>query len=316
MNLRAFALTDGAAGNAKQAAALAQLLGLNAEHITLRLNGLDQWLAPRFKSASLHTKIGTSQTLASWLQAAQPELVIGCGRAAAAALRAIKCAKHSCKTVQILAPECSPNYFDWVICPGHDRVRGANVLTCLGAVHTIESLLSSRSNQTNALLLLLGQPSANVPWTLTQLRTLLTELSAWPGQIWISSSRRSSFDLPTLIAESALRHHPNIEIYQAGTAMENPYLLWLLSAQQIIVTPDSVNMATEAMATRAHVNVPWQSVALGKIARFLHANTARLSPLYIDDTSGNRAQPQPIADCQALAQVLKGKLGLLAQSLR
>ncbi len=313
--MRAFALSDGAAGNAKQAAALAWLLGLNADPIKFELHGLDRLLAPRFKSASMRTMIGSSQTLASWITIAQPEIAIGCGRAAAAALRTIKRVNPYCKTVQILAPECSPSLFDWVICPQHDRLRGMNVLTSLGAIHTIESQLTIASNQANALLLLLGQAHNNAPWTLAQLRTLLAQLGGWPGQIWISNSRRSSFDLNALIAQSPLRQHPNVEIYQAGTGIDNPYLRWLLSAQQIIVSPDSVNMITEAMATRARVCVPWQAVAQGKIARFLQANRERLSELEAGTSCGNQTQSEPFADCLALAQVLKGKLGLLAESI-
>lgn len=312
--MRAFALSDGAAGNAKQALALASLMGLAATPITLQLNGIDRWLAPRLKAASLKgTTIGESSslaTLASWLDSAQPELVIGCGRSGAAALRTIKQAKSSCKTVQILAPECSVEYFDWVICPEHDRLRGPNVLTSLGAIHTIESQLSVSSNQSGALLLLLGQANTNARWTQDQLRTLLADMRQWPGQIYISTSRRSGFNIDALIAASPLAGHAGVEIYQAGSAAANPYMRWLLSASQIIVTPDSVNMVSEAMATRAQVCVPWQASAQGKIARFLQANRARISRLDASCFSGARTQAVPHADCEALAQVLRQQLRL------
>ena len=313
--MRAFALSDGAAGNAKQASALANLLGLSAISLTLQLHGVDRQLAPRFKAANLQrTTIGEPHalvTLAAWIDSAQPDLVIGCGRAAAAALRAIKQAKASCKTIQILAPECSARYFDWVICPQHDRLRGPNVLTSLGAIHTIESQLSPNCNQCDALLVLLGQASKNAPWTTNQLRALLADLRTWPGPIYLSTSRRSGFDIDALIAASPLSGHARVEIYRAGDAAPNPYMRWLLSAGKIVVTPDSVNMISEAMATRAQLLVPWQASAHGKIARFFQTNQARLQGFDANSFSREQTPAAPHADCEALAQLLKQKLGFL-----
>ena len=312
--MRAFALSDGAAGNAKQALALADLLGQAATGLTVQLSGADRLLAPRFKAASLRgTQIGDASVLtalATWIERSQPELVIGCGRAAAAVLRTIKQTKESCKTIQILAPECGARHFDWVVCPQHDRLRAPNVLTSLGSIHNIESQLTAHCNQSDALLLLIGQPNKNARWTEHQLRTLLADLQQWPGELCISTSRRSGFDINALIAASKLAEHPRVKIYQAGTATPNPYLAWLLCAGTIIVTPDSVNMISEAMATRARLLVPWQASARGKIARFLQINQPRLNGFDVRDIGAERSPAVPHADCEALAKLLKRNLGL------
>src|SRR3546814_6768877 len=56
---------------------------------------------------------------------------------------------------------------------------------------------------------------------------------------------------------------------------ENPYPGLLAWADRIIVSPDSVNMISEACATEVPVWVPGMARARGRHARFLHALHAR-----------------------------------------
>ena len=75
-------LTDGAAGNANQAVALASALGLDARRIDLRWRGGWRMLAPHFMPRDFRNAFSDS----AGLQPPWPKVAIGCGRLGAAAL--------------------------------------------------------------------------------------------------------------------------------------------------------------------------------------------------------------------------------------
>jgi uncharacterized protein len=312
----AWVFTDGHAGNVKQALALASLLGRTAQAFSVQLQGLDRWFAPTFKSANpARVALSSAQSLRALVadqnEAATADLAIGCGRAGAAALRALRALLPACRTVQILAPGCAPHYFDVVLCPAHDRLRAPNVLHTLGAIHTLERDLPSPSNQSDALLLLIGNPTRNARWTSAELTALLDQAQQWPHAIWLSSSRRSSAAIQQVLATHPLLRDERVRVFpsrpvispSSGIAQANPYLDWLTQARQIVVTPDSVNMLSEAIATRASVHMPWQHQLRGKLVR-LHAGLgARLTPTLL---SPAQCVPQaPLADCLAICSALQ-----------
>ena len=75
-------LTDGKAGNLRQAQALADWLHLPARAITVSLSAPWRWLSPWAMRAP-------KSTLQPSLEPPWPSLAIGCGRAGAAALDAL-----------------------------------------------------------------------------------------------------------------------------------------------------------------------------------------------------------------------------------
>ena len=264
-------LTDGAAGNVKQARVLARGLGLHSREFVVKLNALERAFAPRFRRPSF-----AALQLTPMPDALDCQFAIGCGRAGAVALDALKRAQPAVRTLQILAPRCDPARFDAIVCPAHDRLSAPNVFSMIGALNDIDDAwlaagrLQAQQTESASTLLLVGAPTRNAPYTAAQFARLLHILV--PRDLCISASRRTPPEFLALIRASGAR------VWTGAEDSPNPYQAWLSSATRIIVTPDSVNMISEACATYAQVEVAFSNAARGKIAIFLQSLVGRLKP--------------------------------------
>ena len=182
--------------------------------------------------------------------------------------------------MQILAPRCDPARFDAIVCPAHDGLSAPNVYAMLGALNDIDDAwlaagrvqaehLQSRIAPASTLMLV-GAPTRNAPYNAAQFAQLLQRFDA--NDLCISASRRTPPELLALIRASGAR------VWTGAADGNNPYQAWLSSAARIIVTPDSVNMISEACATYAQVDVVFADAARGKIAVFLRSLNRRLGP--------------------------------------
>lgn len=269
-------VSDAAAGNRRQALALAAALGFaQPREWTLHARAPWRWLAPRRLPGA---RGAFGDAFANALTQPAP-WVIGCGRQAALATRLAR--EHGARAVQILDPRVDPRHWDAVIAPAHDRLRGVNVLTSLGSLHPVDApwLSAARAAHPSLgalpgprLLLLLGGAVANVAldrhwWdaTLAQL-TLMAHTHA---SLMISASRRT----PAWLRQAARDALPQLpgRRWLALDASDNPYPGMLAWADAIMVSPDSVNMISEACATAAPVLVPGLERARGRHREFLHA---------------------------------------------
>jgi uncharacterized protein len=278
--MRAWIVSDGAAGNEKQALSVATGLGLRDLHTYhVQLRGAADWLAPRFWRASL-----SSLGLHAALLANKPALVIGCGRAAAVALDAIKRADAAVRTVQILHPRCNTARFDAVLIPEHDRKSGANIINYCGSLHSINSqwLAIGRAEALNpppATVVLIGAPTRLARYSAQQLRTSLANLPF--DSLAISTSRRTPKELLDIVVDFVRERRQQLQsprLWRGELDGPNPYQAWLSQAKSVWVTPDSVNMISEAYASGADVTVLWPNSTRGKLKRFI-ASTHKLSNL-------------------------------------
>jgi uncharacterized protein len=290
--MRLALFSDGAAGNLKQVTALAHGLGFaHANTYTVTLRGLAHYLAPTLRRERFET-LQINPALTS-----DPQIAIGCGRAGAVALDALKRRHPSVRTIQILDPRCTVSRFDWVICPAHDRLRGPNVINVVGALHEIDDAWLHAGQCVSAVpaartLVLLGAPTRHAPFD----ADVLDRLATLDAQgLCISASRRTPSGL--LARARAL----GATFWSPHSFSENPYQRWLSTAQEIYVTADSVNMLSEACATRAKVHVLGAATARGKLARLLASLAPRLA---------QRDEITPFRDCQRGYSQLKNALGL------
>lgn len=279
-NLSAFWLcTDGAAGNVNQARALAQ--GLNSvrpdaawpiNEIALpsvELPLLTRLLAPRFSRLS-RAELDAIKVC----DGPQPgQVAIGCGRVGAIVLDALKRRHRSLRTLQILHPRCALKRFDWVICPEHDHARGVNVLSLPGALTAIDDQWLAQGRalaqaQQVERLVLIGAPTRNAPFDPGEVLAAIAKLPR--AGLCISVSRRTPITLLEPLQALGVR------LWRGPNDGANPYQAWLSAAAEIWVTPDSVNMLSEASATYARVNVFSLDCARGKIAEFLQSMQPRL----------------------------------------
>ncbi|WP_053841635.1 mitochondrial fission ELM1 family protein [Xanthomonas graminis] len=274
-----WAISDGRAGNARQAEALAAALSAPAVSpapaLVLQPHMPWRWLAPRRLPGAAQAY---GADFAELLRR-PPALAIGCGRQAALATRLLRA--RGSAVVQVLDPRLSPRYWDLVVVPEHDRLRGDNVLTLLGSLHPIDDawLAAARAAfppfgalPSPRTALLVGGPAALAPWTTeaaaSMFRHLATQLRDTGGSLLASTSRRT----PPAVA-AALRDAfaavPGV-IWCGERDGPNPYAGLLGWAERIVCTPDSVNLLSEACATRVPVTVAMPLTAHGR-ARDFHA---------------------------------------------
>lgn len=271
-------LSDGHAGNVRQARALAAALMLDAREIVLAARAPWRWLAPRrLPGASRAFGDAFGQDLL-----VPPALAIGCGRQAALATRLLRV--RGARAVQILDPRIATRHWDLVIAPDHDGLRGDNVITLLGSLHPVDDLWLAAARQRFAAFaelpqprttLLLGGASAHAAFDMESfdgfLGWLENLLAREGGSVLATTSRRT----PTAACErlrERLAKFPGVIWTGDGDGDgdgENPYPGLLGWADRIICTADSVNMLSEAAATNAPVYAAGVDRISGRPRRFV-----------------------------------------------
>ncbi len=314
---RVLALSDGHAGNENQAMALAAALSTSVASVRLDPRAPWRWFAPRRLAGASHA---FGEDFAAHLHPPWPELAIGCGRQAALATRLLRTASSgACKVVQILDPRLASRHWDFVVAPRHDALAGSNVITTLGALHPIDDtwLEAARTHFVELAtlpqprwLLLLGGPTRSFVldrdyWQAlaTALRTHLADSG---GSLMLSSSRRSP-DWLRMAAREAFAGLPGRQ-WHGPQDGPNPYAGFLAHAERIVVTPDSVNLLSEAAATRVPVWTFAPTPATGKVGRFvaaLHAS-GRIGEL---GASAPAASVEPLRETARVAAEIRSRLG-------
>lgn len=274
-------LTDGAAGNELQALALAGALSSEPPRVwRLRARWPYSALAPQFAPV-----LAPSAWLPPLLQDPWPDLAVGCGRIGAAALLTVARASGGrTRTLQILDPRVDPRRFDVVIAPSHDRLAGANVIAIEGSLNVIDDAWLAQQRRpfpelgrqpSPHTLVLIGGQRRGVDLGPASFERLAATLARWRaregGSLWVIGSRRTPAawrrKLRTLFADAALR-------WFDPSDGDNPYRGALAWADRIIVTADSVNMQSEALATGKPVYALCEGAPAGKLGRFQQAQIA------------------------------------------
>jgi len=311
-------ITDGRAGNVRQAVALATALKLGAHRpLVLTPRAPWRWLAPRWLPGAAN---GYGEAFAA-LAAEAPELAIGCGRQAAGALRELR--RRGTRVVQILDPRLGPRHWDLLVVPEHDRLRGGNVLTLLGSLNPVNddwlacgraafAAFSALPGPRTALLV--GGPTPHAPWhepdMVQVFQQLAAQLRAEGGSLLATTSRRTP---PALVGalRSAFADVPNV-IWGDGGDGVNPYAGLLGWANRVVVSPDSVNLLSEACATRMPVAVALADQAQGRLAHFQNAlrERGRLQARWLDWQKEGRIEP--LRETTRIAEDVRARLGIQA----
>ncbi|HET7931905.1 MAG TPA: mitochondrial fission ELM1 family protein [Rhodanobacteraceae bacterium] len=306
----AWVISDGAAGNERQALALASAMHAPARVLRLPLRAPWSWFAPRTLPGG---RLALSARDRASFVPPWPELAIGCGRGAALLTRMLgTLSAGACFTVQVLDPRIDPRHWDAVVVPQHDRLQGANVLATLGSLNPVDDdwLASGReafpgfaSLPRPRVALLVGGPRRGVEFGPDLLQRLVEAMrvSAAGGSVLATVSRRTP---PAFAAElqTALADFPGKFWAGAGA---NPYPGLLGWADRIVVTPDSVNMLSEACATGVPVHTVTVPTLPEKLARF--HSSLRERGLLTDPGVARGAQP-PLRETAAIAAQLLARI--------
>lgn len=234
------------------------------------------WLSPlKFLDAS------SDPLLPPW-----PDVVIGTGRLSVAVSLAIKKASGG-KTVNIRIqhPGMNMRKFDLVIAPQHDHCRGENLIESLGAVnHVTQAKLDAAEQKFAPQFAHLPRPltavllgGSNKSYVIDAAFAndladkLIAALKQGGGTLLITPSRRTDAAAVQVLRERLAGHSA---IIWDGLG-ENPYFAYLALADYIIVTADSVNLASEASYTGKPVFVAGLTGGGGKFEEFHRSLQAR-----------------------------------------
>lgn len=310
----AWTVSDGRAGNARQAGALAAAMGLAARDLTLAPRAPWRWFAP----ASLPGARRAFGTPFEQALRAPPALAIGCGRQAALATRLLRA--RGARVVQVLDPRIPTIHWDVVVAPAHDRLRGANVVSLLGSLHPVDDAWLAQARATFDVLgtlprprvaMLVGGPTRHAPWDGEALagwvRALQALVAREGGSLLLCGSRRTPADSRARLRQ-ATSGSAGLCWFEAGDG-ENPYPGALAWADRIACTPDSVNMLSEACATWAPVFVAEPGRAQGRVREFIDALRARdrIRPL---DARMDRFEVEPLRETARVAAEVAARLGM------
>lgn len=307
-----WAISDGAAGNERQTLALADALGLVPRVLRIRVAQPWDLFAPRLVAGALAAIRDADGRMpaAPW-----PDLAIGCGRRAALLTRALRrCSGGRSWTVQILDPRIATGAWDLVIAPQHDRVRGSNVIASIGALNPVDAAWLARGRSAFPALgalpaprttLLVGASNRAQRLDAAYFDALAERLAAQQardgGSVLASVSRRTSHEVAQRLRR-ALGAYPGV--FWGGTEDgPNPYAGLLGWADRLVVTPDSVNMLSEACATGKPVRTFAPRPIAGKLAAF-HAELVASGHLRDLDDDTPRALPPPLAETAAIAELV------------
>lgn len=305
-------VTDGAAGNERQARALAQAMQIEAQTLRTGLRGPWAWFAPRLTAG---LRFGVDADLRRRLREPWPALVIGCGRDGALVTSWLRRASGG-KTfaIQILDPRIDPKHFDLVIAPRHDALEGANVVQTIGALNPVDDDWLAQGLARFPMLAQLPQPRTAVliggprrgldmgeAWFEAFLARINALVTRDGGSALVSTSRRTPNAWRRLSREHL--RADCVHFWNGSEDGNNPYQGYLAAADRIAVTPDSVNMLSEACATGKPAFTLLPDSARGKLTG-LHAELRTqgwLHPLDAAvDTSG-LPQPPPLRELAAVA---------------
>jgi uncharacterized protein len=315
--LNLWVLSDGRAGNEAQALGLAEALARRRPAaIAVKVAVPGRWaaLVPPALSWRLGARAdgwpftglvdGAEALVPPW-----PEAVIGAGRRVAPIVAALR-RLYGIAAVQILDPRMPVRAFDAVVVPEHDALAGSNVLRSVGAVNRLTpgAIAEAAAGWAGAMgrlprpsvAVLIGGPSRSARFGRGGEVNLLTALKALaPTQgLIVTGSRRTPPELMQRV-RGALG---SAAFVWDGTGA-NPYPGMLGHADAVLVTEDSVNMASEAATTGLPVHVFPVSGVARKIARFHESLERRGASRRFAGTISRWSYP-PLAEADRVADEL------------
>ena len=311
-----WAVTDGRAGNDRQALALAEALGLPFRHLVLGLRAPWSWFAPRLLPGgrlALPAAQRCGIVVPPW-----PAVIVGCGRAAAYYTRLVReLSEGGTHAVQILDPRLDPAHWDTVIAPRHDGLVGPNVLHPLGSLNPVDNAWLAEGREVcpafgdlpqPRVAVLVGGPRKGMPIDAAYAQALAAPLVArqWRdgGSIIALASRRTPAAVVAVLRER-FAGIPGM-VWSNEEDGINPYPAAMGWADRLVVTPDSINMLSEACAVGCPVQTLVRAALPDKFARFHRA--LREAGLLHDLDDEISARQTPLRETHAIAETVRQRI--------
>lgn len=293
-----WAISDGTAGMRFQALAIAK--ALSAAHHQHGCRYLEFTVTPppllrHFPRLARHIPAASlSHMLAHHaphvpLSDGFPDLIVTCGRRMAGlsmALRRIasKATQTVCRTLHIQDPRLPAHFFDVLIVPLHDPTRGTNVITSLASLNRLtDDSLANAATKLDAkwtsmtsprIAVLLGGDNRRYKISDKMISEMTKRLATFALANRASLALVTSSRTPPAVTSKLIENLGDTPFTVAGSDDTNPYPGILAHVDAIIVTSDSVNMASEAAMTGKPLLIAEWRQENGRIKAFHEAMMA------------------------------------------
>lgn len=256
-------LTDFRTGNAVQAVALAESLGMSYAIKKIEYN-----ILAKLPNILLGKNCGhiTHHSKKQLITDHPPKLIISSGRRTALVAAYLKHKYPEVKLAQIMRPNINVDIFDLLILPQHDAFNispnsNCKLLRTIGALNNIadriekyqDELLYTYPSMKSFIGVLVGGDTKDYKFSVKDAKELATAIEnaiSYNGiPAFISFSRRTPQHVKDVF--SKIFAWPNI-LYDPTTesnAANNPYIGILKFSKFLILTCDSVSMCSEAAST-------------------------------------------------------------------
>jgi mitochondrial fission protein ELM1 len=255
----AWVVSDGTKGMEVQSIGLAERMNLTTTILRFSPPAFLRHLPRLGQLKAMPLPKDCRQTIAT---SGWPDVIITTGRrmAGVSILLRQKSRKAS-RTIHIQDPKLPPEFFDLMIVPSHDALRGRNVLVTTGSLHNLTTAkIAEAAKQLPPELLTLPRPIIAVMVGGSNRRYQVAEPQflrlgqvasglghATDGSVVLIPSRRSH-----AMAEDCIRAMIGKDLIEPPAhwiwdgLSSNPYPGILGHADAVVVTSDSVNMTSEA----------------------------------------------------------------------
>ena len=211
-----------------------------------------------------------------------PSIMVTCGRRMAGISMALKTranrAGADITTIHLQDPRLDPAFFDMLIVPYHDRVRGDNVIVTKAALNRInQSRIAASANNipqqwqaaaSPRVAVMLGGDNRRYKISRDMATHMAQQLAAFAAannaNLFLVASQRCPDTVLKYLQTALPPDHCTI----ATSEHPNPYPSILTMADAVIVTSDSVNMVSEAASTGKPVLIAYWREEIGRIAKF------------------------------------------------
>ncbi len=221
-----------------------KLINYNPPYFLKKFPILGKFYAPNFLRKKLHTDL-------------LPSIIITTGRRMAGTSIALKSIlKNNVKTIHIQNPKLSPNNFDLLLIPEHDKIKGKNIIQTKGALCFFEEKdmkkfkepnLNKIKTKKSTVLLMVGGNSKKQKPNSSEYFELSTKviqgIKNLDAQLIVSFSRRTPNKAIKILESTFSKHLKDFKILSSDENKLYPKILKIID--YTIVTSDSVNMISE-----------------------------------------------------------------------
>tara|TARA_Y200000002_G_scaffold222433_1_gene183743 strand:- start:118 stop:1023 length:906 start_codon:yes stop_codon:yes gene_type:complete len=232
-----------------QVEGLARALGLTYKHQSIKLKSLWNLLPPKLTPIS--------ENLVKEKFVCDSKIIISCGRKSVIPSIALKeRLGKEIFTIHIQDPKVSLKYFDLVISPEHDNIRGDNVLKTKGAIHYLTkkeirdnyNYLDVKKEKRKLVAFIIGGPNKYYNYNDQTIHQLFTKVKTLFTTDKYKIIIIPSYRTPEKIIKKAYDTF-NFNHLVIKNVDKKAYLSALALADISVVTCDSTSMISEAAIT-------------------------------------------------------------------